>query len=589
MAEWRRGDPPAGRPDTEAADAGSRLGSSAGGSSDGGSSAGGSSAGGRDASAVVAGRTAELDPAWQQLLAPGCRSAVIAAVGLGDGIGWLGLEDHGAGRSWSAAEVDAVSALAAAVGLHLVAAQDAATNALLTALVEHIPAVLYVDRVTGHEFESGEYQTLFITRQLAKILGISPAEWTTNTALWQRNMHPDDWERARREFNEYLHRDGTLVQEYRMIRPDDGRVVWIRDDCTLVRDESSETGILTGVMFDVSDQKRTEEQLRNAEAKYRTLVEQIPAVVFVDRLPGSHEPSYVSPSVETVLGCLPDEWLASSWWEAHLHPDDAERVLAARAALVAEGASSIMEYRMSRGDGRLVWIGEIAHVITVDGRPWVIQGLLEDISERKRAEEQLAFRASHDGLTGLPNRATFEEHLERALARAARGRLAVAVLFMDIDGFKAVNDTLGHESGDEVLREVARRLREAVRETDIVARRGGDEFLVLLADLDPGTAEPAAGAPATATQEAAGTEGSDAWSSDAGPPEHRLAAETVEMVTDRIREAMEPFIIVGGQAWKTSVSVGRSLYPADAVDFRTMMARADAAMYRAKQSAARDR
>src|SRR5213078_589364 len=105
-------------------------------------------------------------------------------------------------------------------------------------------------------------------------------------------------------------------------------------------------------------------------------------------------------------------------------------------------------------------------------------------TDRKRAEEQVAFLAYHDKLTGLPNRLMFERVLDLALARARRSDLAVGVLFLDLDNFKLVNDSLGHAAGDELLREMASRLGGAVRATDIVARQGGDEFLVLLADLE---------------------------------------------------------------------------------------------------------
>jgi len=192
----------------------------------------------------------------------------------------------------------------------------------------------------------------------------------------------------------------------------------------------------------------------------------------------------------------------------------------------------------------------------------MLQGLLEDITSRKVAEEGLAFRASHDGLTGLPNKASFEEHLERALARAVRNRLAVAVLFMDIDGFKEVNDTLGHDAGDEVLRIVANRLSEAVRDTDLVARRGGDEFLVLLADIEPGPA---------------------GWP-DTGDGVPDPVTEVADMVTGRIQQAMEVPAVISGVPLITSVSVGRSIYPLDADDSPTMMAKADADMYRAKHA-----
>jgi PAS domain S-box-containing protein len=437
---------------------------------------------------VVAGMPSMLATEWRNFLSPGARSAVVTTVGLPDGTAWVGFEDASRERAWSIDERDVLRALAALVALALARESAVESRRLMSNLVEQIPAVLYIDEIVGSDVDNGKYRTLYVTPQIGSILGISPEEWMTDDELWQHRIHPDDWDRVRKEYREYLRRGGTLVQEYRMMRPDNGQMVWVRDDCTVIADATSEARIIQGVMLDITDQKLIEEQLRTAEAKNRTLIEQIPAVVFIEPLGGASEPPYVSSSVEHVLGCSKEQWLESGWWKSHLHADDRERVLTARQELLAERVASRVEYRMVLDDGTLIWIGEVAQVVTADNTPKMLQGLLEDITSRKVAEEGLAFRASHDGLTGLPNRASFEEHLERALARAVRNRLAVAVLFMDIDGFKEVNDTLGHNAGDEVLRIVANRLSEAVRDTDLVARRGGDEFLVLLADIEPGPA-----------------------------------------------------------------------------------------------------
>jgi PAS domain S-box-containing protein len=484
-------------------------------------------------------------------------------VTLPEGTGWVGIEDVWTERTWSSDEVHVVRTLATLVGLALARETAVEGRRLLSNLVEQIPAILYIDEIVGREVAHGRLRTLYVTPQIASILGVSAEEWMKDDELWQHRIHPDDWERAQREFDEYLQRGGTLVQEYRIIRPDTGQIVWIRDDCTIVGDRSSESRIIQGVMLDITDQKQLEEQLRASEADSPpVVVEQIPPVAFMEPLGEASEPPYVSSSVETVFGCSRADWTEANYWALHVFPDDREEVLAARQALLVDGRPLRMEYRMMVGYDCVIWIEEVAQVVSSAGKPWMLQGLLKDITKRKVAEEDLVFHASHDVLTGLPNRATFEEHLERALARAVRKRLAVAVLFMDIDGFKEVNDTLGREAGDDVLREVAERLSAAVRDTDIVARRGGDEFLVLLADIEPGPA----GWPDT----------------DGEAPDP--VTEVADMVTGRVRKAMEEPVLVSGVPLTTSISVGRSIYPLDASDFRSMMAKAGAAMYKARQS-----
>lgn len=179
--------------------------------------------------------------------------------------------------------------------------------------------------------------------------------------------------------------------------------------------------------------------------------------------------------------------------------------------------------------------------------------------ERKRAEEQVAFMAHHDELTELPNRAMFEELLDLSLARARRNDMAVAVLFMDLDNFKLVNDSLGHAAGDDLLRQLAERLREATRDTDLVARQGGDEFLVLLADIEKEAEQPL-------------PEGTD------------NVALVAESVAVRIHQYLEDPFLLGEEEFYGSASIGISMFPTDADDARSLLKNADAAMYRSKKT-----
>jgi diguanylate cyclase (GGDEF)-like protein/PAS domain S-box-containing protein len=300
-------------------------------------------------------------------------------------------------------------------------------------------------------------------------------------------------------------------------------------------------------------------KLREAEAKYRLLVEQIPVVTYVDAVDRSSSTLYMSPQVHEVLGYSPEEWTGDpSLWARLLHPDDRERVLAENTRTNATGEPFREEYRMFHRDGRVVWVQDEAALVTDDaGRPRFWQGVIVDITERKRAEEQVTFLAYHDKLTGLPNRLMFEQVLDLSLARARRNDLALAVLYMDLDNFKLVNDSLGHAAGDELLREMAIRLDETIRESDVVARQGGDEFLVLLGDLN---LEP-------------------------GPNGVPGAGAMAESVAARIHDVMRrPFILSGTEFYVTA-SVGISLFPESARDARSLLKQADAAMYRSKRAA----
>jgi diguanylate cyclase (GGDEF)-like protein/PAS domain S-box-containing protein len=194
--------------------------------------------------------------------------------------------------------------------------------------------------------------------------------------------------------------------------------------------------------------------------------------------------------------------------------------------------------------------------VQTDGAP-LYTAFVRDITERRRAEEQIAFLAYHDKLTHLPNRAMFEEHLDLAIARARRNEAAVAVLYMDLDNFKLVNDSLGHEAGDELLRQMAGRLHEATRDTDLIARQGGDEFLLLFADIE----QPAGDARDSAD----------------------FARYSAERVAERIQEALSRPFQLADTEFFVSASMGISVFPMDSEDSAQLLKNADASMYRTKR------
>ncbi len=208
-----------------------------------------------------------------------------------------------------------------------------------------------------------------------------------------------------------------------------------------------------------------------------------------------------------------------------------------------------VEATAQRGDGsRLSVELSVTLVHGSDRDEPVMYCFVRDISERRRGEEQLAYLAYHDPLTGLPNRVLVEEQLDFALARARRADTVVALLFIDLDDFKAVNDRLGHAAGDQLLAAVATRLRGVLRDTDVLARQGGDEFLVLIADLEH-------------------------------EPVH-----AAEAVGAKLHEALsEPFVVAGAEL-RIAASIGVSVYPDDAADTEALLRHADAAMYRAKRA-----
>ncbi|MGZ5292831.1 MAG: putative bifunctional diguanylate cyclase/phosphodiesterase [Actinomycetota bacterium] len=303
---------------------------------------------------------------------------------------------------------------------------------------------------------------------------------------------------------------------------------------------------------DLADQTR-----RFTEEQYRSMVEHGPAVTYIDGPDETASTLFISPQVEELLGYTPEEWTSDpGLWPRLLHPDDQARAISENERHNETGEPFRLEYRMFHKDGHVVWVHDEATIVR-DGRgmPRFSHGVMMDISERKQAEDRVAFLTYHDSLTSLPSRSMFEELLELSIARARRHDDAVAVVCVDIDDFRLVNDSLGHQQGDDLLKMVADRLREATRETDLVARRGGDQFLMLLSDLE---------------RESAG--------------EMDGAILRAEGAAQRVQEALAaPFVVTGTELY-VSVSMGISLFPQDAEDAGSLQRNAEAAMYESKKA-----
>ena len=333
------------------------------------------------------------------------------------------------------------------------------------------------------------------------------------------------------------------------------------DDCTRPRVwPESDVDLLRGVANTMGETVRRdmqEDARRLNEDRFRSLVEQGPAVSYIDAPDESATTIYVSPQVEALLGYTPQEWYEDrDLWLKLLHPDDRTRVMVENERHNETGEVFRAEYRMLHRDGHAVWVHDEASMVCDSrGIPRFSHGVMMDISERKVGEETAAFREYHDELTGLPSRSMFEELLELSTERAARHHGSVAVICVDIDDFRLVNDSLGHQLGDRLLGMVAERLREATRETDLVARRGGDQFLMLLADLE-----------------------------HEGVGDLDAAVVRAEAAAQRVAESMAAPFVVDGTELYLSVSQGISLFPQDSEDGGGLQRNAEAAMYESKKT-----
>ena len=419
-------------------------------------------------------------------------------------------------------------------------------------LVDRLPAVIYLDGVGPDD------PMIDVGPGVQELLGISREEFLGTPQSWVDTVHPDDRDRVIRESDAAVAAGEPFRIEYRTAHPD-GRERWIREESILVADANDGPLFWLGLMLDVTELISAQQRLIDAESLYGALVEQIPAIVYTDIVDEHWTTTYVSPQIEVLLGYTPDEYVGESdLWGQMLHPDDRDKTLEGYERGRDSGEPFTLEYRLIARDGHVVWFQDSAVQLSdASGQPLLVQGVMMDITERKAAEEQIAFLAYHDKLTNLPNRAMFDELLGLGLRRAQRSGEGVAVISLDVDDFKLVNDSLGHGSGDELIAALAERLTEATRDTDLIARPGGDEFLVLLSDLDRTPPLPG---------------GQDGAS---------IAAEAVAV---RIQQALRhPFTVAGTELYLTA-SMGISVFPGDAADGAVLLKNADTAMFRSKKA-----
>lgn len=346
-------------------------------------------------------------------------------------------------------------------------------------LVERLPAIVYVQQPT----EPG--RTTYVSPQNEAILGYSPEECLADPDHWISIMHPEDRQRLLEEDERTNESGDDFAMEYRQFAKD-GRWVWLRDEATLVRDEGGEPLYWLGVQTDVTQRKEAEEALRRSEAS----LAESQRIAHLGTWEWDLVTGEVWWSEETyrIHGLDPDEGMdLRQKAEEAFFPEDLPRYRRKiEEALSGEVEGYDHEHRIRRPDGEVRWVRSQAEVVRGEGGGLLrMIGTVHDVTERKVLEERLEHQAFHDPLTDLPNRRLFLDRLGQALRRTGRkkGR-KVAVLFMDLDDFKSINDSLGHEAGDLLLVVVAQRLRRSLRPEDTLARFGGDEFVVLLEDVD---------------------------------------------------------------------------------------------------------
>ncbi|MDP2858534.1 MAG: PAS domain S-box protein, partial [Bacillota bacterium] len=405
-------------------------------------------------------------------------------------------------------------------------------------LVENINEVIYAMDANG--------RITYVSPVVERLGGYKPSEVIGRH--FTEFIHPDDLLPLVQSFQRTVSDKGEPF-EYRVLTKS-GEIHWVRTSSRFVFEGDRMVG-LRAVLMDITERKQAEEALEESERRYRLLAENASDVIWTMDL--SLRYTYVSPSIEHMRGYTPEEVVGSTVAQT-LTPASLEL---ARKTLAEELAikkmeqkdlsrSRTLELEMNRKDGSTVWTEvKMTFLRDPDGQPVGILGVTRDITERKLAQETIRHLAYHDALTNLPNGVLFRDRLSLALAQARRNKKMLAVMFLDLDRFKLINDTLGHAAGDQLLQSVGEQLEGLVREGDAVARMGGDEFTVLL----PGISQ---------VQDAVST-------------------------AQRILETVKQPRVLAGHEFHITTSIGIAIYPSDGTDAEALMRNADTAMYRAKE------
>lgn len=438
----------------------------------------------------------------------------------------FGAEGPGGRRSTSRSSAVALSELRAKV-------------TSLGTLLGSLDGMIYRGRIDA------EWTMEFVSDGCHALTGYAPSDLLLNSRIsYESITHPDDREHVRSRIMACLMRRESYDVEYRILRSDGGeRWVWERGNG--VFDAAGQPLAMEGIIQDVTARRKAEDALRRAEERYRALFEHAIEGIFRTSVDGRYIDA--NPALAHIYGFESPMALISSLSnissQLYVDPD---RRSAFIQRIRRDGYVTNFESQVYQADGQVIWISENSRAVFDDaGECLYFEGTVEDITERKAYEERIRHQATHDALTGLPNRSLFFDRLELAIARAKRFEHLIAVAYVDLDQFKMINDSLGHDAGDELLKTVAERLHHCLREGDTVARHGGDEFVLILSE--------------------------------------QHGKDDIHKLLERVLSSVAQPYERKGRSYSIGASCGVAIFPDDGVDAETLLSNADAAMYRAKQ------
>ncbi|MEG4073269.1 EAL domain-containing protein [Microcoleus sp. Pol14C2] len=472
-------------------------------------------------------------------------------------LGGISLYQCDRARSWSVEELSLLKAIAdqCAIAIHQAELYQQAQTELaerkraeaavcgiqqqLATMAANIPGSVY--RTVLHP--DGTMSMPYISPGVREVTGFGAEEVISHPELLTEIIHPED--KSSCDSRVAASRASLLPcdRQYRIVLRS-GEVKWVQDSAKFSKNENGDV-IIDGVALDISDRKQAESALRQSEQRFRSLIENATDITIILDAEGIFR--YISPSVKRILGYAPHQAIGRSALEI-VHPDDCAAIAESlhKAIKNPKRSQCPVEYRVRHRNGSWCYVEAVATNLLYDP---AVEGIVincHDITQRKLAEEQLLHDAFHDALTGLPNRSLFTDRLEHALRLAKRRKdYLFAVLFLDLDRFKVVNDSLGHAIGDQLLVSIARRLEACLRPGDTVARLGGDEFVLLLEDIE--------------------------------------GINEATTIVNRLQKKITSPLLLDGHEVFITASIGIALSSGEYLEPTTLLRDADTAMYRAKE------
>ncbi|WP_175344061.1 bifunctional diguanylate cyclase/phosphodiesterase [Herbaspirillum sp. C9C3] len=411
---------------------------------------------------------------------------------------------------------------------------------LLETLLANLDGMVYRCRDDAH------WTLEFVSEGCYALTGYTPEDLLLNSRIsFLQLTHPEDRAMVRSHIDLCMRERRRIDIEYRIVHAD-GSLRWVWERGVGLYNAAGAVEAMEGFLQDVTERKEAAQALQEAERRYRSIFENAIEGVFQTTPDGTY--IAVNPALARIYGYhSPEDLIVGLRDIRHQLYVEPERRSEFMRLMEQQGSVSNFESRVYRRDGDIIWISENARAVYDDGGTLVCyEGTVEAITERKLYEAEMRHHATHDALTGLPNRNMLHEHLQRAIQAARQKGGLTAVVFVDLDQFKFINDSLGHQVGDELLKTVAQRLQACLRDTDMVARQGGDEFVLVLQNQTGG--------------------------------EFGIAE-----VMQRILAAVARPWQAGDREFQVTASIGVSRYPIDGKDVETLLKQADSAMYRAKE------